>query len=397
MSKFNYVIVGNGIAGLSAVKEIRKQDKESSILMLSKEDHPTYYRIRLSHYISKDFQAEELYLHDRKWYQDNDINLITASEVTDVSFEEKLIKVNNSDEYSYDKILFANGSHPFIPPVKGWEKEGVFALRTIDDLNDIQECLKSTDTIIVVGGGLLGLEAAWEAKKTGKDVEVIEFFPYLLPRQLDPEISESFTKILERKGLKFRLGVSAEEIKGNERIESLDLNDGSNLQGGCLLFSAGIRSNIGIFKNKDIKVNRGVVVDNKMRTSVDGVYAAGDVAEYEGLTLGIWPAAQDQGKIAGKNMLGDETEYEQNIPQNILKIADISVFSVGEIKEFSDSLLSRDGDNIYKFYLKGNKIVGGVLIGDTSKMLQLKRAVIAGMEVDNIEKYTNALDLLAIL
>ena len=192
----NYVIIGNGTAGISAAEKIRKSDEKANITIVSDEKHLTYYRIKLSEALGREFSDKELFVKDQEWHDSNNINLSLNSKVEKIDIEKKQLEIKNSEDIKYDKLLIAVGSRSFIPPIKGNEKKGVFALRSLDDLKEIKDYFKNCEKITVLGGGLLGLEAAWAIKKLGKHVDVVEFFPHLLPRQLDEKISKKFSDIL---------------------------------------------------------------------------------------------------------------------------------------------------------------------------------------------------------
>jgi len=192
----NYVIVGNGIAGLSAAEAICKNDENGRITIISAENYVTYYRVKLTHFISKDFSDDELFIHNDQWYKDRNIDLYLGKMVNKINTNLNEIELSDGTKIKYDKLLLANGSKPFIPPIKGSEKEGVFALRTIEDLKKEQSYFKNCDSVTVIGGGLLGLEAAWAIRKLNKVVNVVEFFSHLLPRQLDEALSNENVKLL---------------------------------------------------------------------------------------------------------------------------------------------------------------------------------------------------------
>lgn len=371
-----YVIIGNGIAGLSAAEEIRKGDKEASIKIISKEKYLTYYRVKLSHFINKlDYKLKDLMVHDESWYKEKNIELLLNTEVKSINTKTKELIIDDNNSIKYDKLLIANGSRPFVPPIDGINKEGVFALRTIDDLDEVQNYFKKCQTVSVIGGGLLGIEAAWAIRKMGKKVNIIEFFPYLLPRQLDEELGKYLEKNLEKEGLKFYLDAAAEKMEGNNKIESIMLKDGRKIDTDGVLVSTGIRSNIKIAEGSPIEIDRGIVVDKNMKTNVEDIYAAGDIAQFNGMVLALWSAAMDQGKIAGKNMLGESKEYTLPNSATTLMIGDIKMFSVGQIGDVEEELSIKGEDYFHKLFIKEGRLVGGVLFGDIKKMIALKNAV----------------------
>lgn len=376
----NILIIGSGIAGLSAAEEIRKKDKEVNIEIITKENCYTYYRTRLSHFLPKDFNIEEIYVKPENWYKENNIKVHLNSKVESIDTVGKTIKLLNNRELAYDKLLFANGAFGFIPPIEGKEKEGVFALRGIDDLKAIQDYAKKTKKGIVIGGGLLGLEVASSLNKLGIETTVIEFFDRLLPRQLDSEGSEILKNIVEQEGVKLLLGAQVESIRGEDKVEGCKIKDGAELEASLVLFSAGVRSNIGLAKEIGLEINRAIVVDKYMNTSEKDIYAAGDVCEYNEKSFAIWPIAMEQGKIAGINILGGSEEYKEIVPSNMLNIMGSKIYSIGDIgtkeEEYQILKVKDENKNILKklFFLNG-KLVGGILINDIAISTKLKNLI----------------------
>lgn len=381
-----YVIIGNGMAGLSAAKEIRNLDKNGSITIISSEEYLTYYRLKLSHYISKTFEDKELLIYKEDWYRKNNIEVILEKIVENIDTYKKQIKLDDGKIVTYDKLLLANGSKPFVPPITGKFKEGVFALRTLKDLKYIKNYFEKCEDITVIGGGLLGLEAAWAIKQLGKKVNVVEFFPYLLPRQLDKEMADIVSKKLSDSGLKLYFDTAAEEILGEVKAEGLKFKDGGQIKTDAILFSAGIRPNIDLVRETSIEFDKGVKVDSYLKTNIEDVYAAGDIAEVNGIVLGLWTAATEQGKIAGANMTGENKEYKIPEPFTTLSIGDISLFSIGNVKDYTEVLKHDEGENHFRLFVADNKLVGGILLGDISKMNSVKKAVNGNMDISDLIK-----------
>lgn len=379
----NYVIIGNGTAGLSAAEEIRKKDKQANITIVSNEKHLTYYRIKLSEALGKEFSDKALFVKDQEWHDEKNINLKLNSKVEKIDIEKKQLEIENAENIKYDKLLIAVGGRSFIPPIKGSEKIGVFALRSLDDLKEIKDYFKDCEKITVLGGGLLGLEAAWAIKKLGKHIDVVEFFPHLLPRQLDEKISKKFSDILVEKELNLHLGVSAEEIIGEESVEAVKLSDGSNLETQAVLISAGVRSRLELVEGTDIKHDKGIQVDKHMKTNIDDIYAAGDIAEVDGVVAGLWGIAGDQGKVAGANMAGEIKEYELPKLTTMLNIAECSIFSTGNIEEYDDAYEEEveEGDASYKLCVTDGKITGGIIFNDINKAPKIKKAIAERIDI----------------
>lgn len=384
MLKTKYLIIGNGIASLSAAREIRKNDEEASVSIVSSEDMLTYYRMKLTDYIAKDFEDEDLLATNEDWYKDNNIDLYLNRDVEEIYVEKNKIVLDDKREIQYEKLLLATGSKPFVPPITGTSKEGVFALRTLEDLKNIKDYLQDVKNVTVVGGGLLGIEAAWSLKKLGKEVNIIQSSSHLLSRQLDEEVSKKLERELEREGFNLILNSRTKEILGGEKIEGIRLNEERDLETDVVLLSTGVRSNLDLVKETDIKHDRGIIVDKHLRTNIDNIYAAGDVIQFNKMTLGLWTVSNAEGKIAGANMTGDNQEYTNpNIFTN-LRIGNIKLFSAGIIDDFDEAYEYKEEDIHNKIFVKEGKIVGSILFGDLSKMNIIRKAVVSN---ENIKEF----------
>lgn len=219
----DYVIIGNGVAGTTAAEHIRKNDKEGSITIVTEETLPFYYRVRLNEFISGDVSEQDLIVKKDKWYKDQNIDLKTGTRITGADSKGKNIVTEDNKKIPYDRLLVATGSHSFIPPIKGFERKGVFALRSIQDAHNISDWVKDIEDVVLIGGGLLGLEAGNALTKLGKKVMVVEFFPRLLPRQLDVDGASRLQGIMEGMGFSFRLGAKTEEITGGDQVKGVQL------------------------------------------------------------------------------------------------------------------------------------------------------------------------------
>lgn len=389
MEKAKYLIIGNGIAGLAAAREIRANDEEGAVVMVSSEPTLTYYRVKLTEYISKDFADEDLLVSKENWYQDKNIKVILRKFVEYVDIENNRVKLDDGQEVEYEKLLVATGSRPFIPPINGKYKQGVFALRTLKDLHYIKDYMKSCEEVSVIGGGLLGLEAAWSLKQLGKEVSIIEFAPYLLPRQLDKEIANKLEEKLSKMGFKVYLSSQAEEITGEGTATGIKLNGERNIKADAILVSSGIRPNLDLVRDTTIEYDKGIKVDKHLKTNIENVYAAGDVVEIGKMVLGLWTAGNEQGKIAGANMTGKELEYNHPKIFTTLQIGDIELFSAGIINDFDKVYEYKDEkeDIHHKIFTKDGKIVGVILFGDLKQINALRNAVISNIDVEEyIEK-----------
>lgn len=387
MKQVKYLIIGNGIAGLTAAKEIRKRDKESTISIITQEKYLTYYRIKLTEALESGIEENKLIIHDENWYRENKIETILGMKVTSIEEKNKKVILQNSEIIKYEKLLLATGSKAFIPPIEGRKKKGVFTLRSLKDLKNIRDYIKDKENVIVIGGGLLGLEAAWALKEQGKNVKVVEFAPYLLPRQLDEQLGKKLESKFRDYGIEIFVPALSKEILGKDHVEGLRLEDARELKADFILISTGIRANISMLENTGIKIGKGIIVDENLKSNIDNIFAAGDVAEFENQIVGLWTTSMEQGKIAGANMTGDTLEYTSIKPFTRLALGDIKVFSAGDIKEYEEAYLEGDKKDQYKrIFTRENKIIGGILFGDLKEMNPLREGIFSHEELDEYLK-----------
>jgi len=373
----DYLIVGNGVAGTTAAENIRKLDPKGDITMVTDEDFPFYYRIRLNEYISGDLTEQGLLARKKGWFEEHEIDLRPMTRIAGADPLEKIVITEDNQRHSYGSLLLATGSHSFIPPIKGNETRGVFSLRNIQDARVISVWANEVENVALIGGGLLGLEAGNALRKLGKKVTVVEFFPRLLPRQLDPEGAGMLQRIMENMGFSFRLGAKTQKIEGKGRVGGVLLEGGETLAAGMVVISAGVRPNMELAEPLGLDKDKGIRVDERMQTSQPFIYAAGDVAEFKGMPYGIWPAAMEQGKIAGANMAGGDMIYHGTTMANTLKVVGVDLGSAGNIdadNEFESKTVR--GEDIYKkIVLSDNKVIGCIMLGDTGGFNKITRAM----------------------
>lgn len=383
----NYLIIGNGVAGTTAAENIRKQDQEGHITILTDEDLPYYYRIRLTDYISGDIGEEGLIAKKGRWYEDHHIDLRLRTRVTGVDHGRKKAVTGDNQSFPFDRLLIATGSHSFVPPIRGSEKKGVFALRDIRDARDILAYVKDVEDVVLIGGGLLGLEAGNAIRKVGKKVMVVEFFPRLLPRQLDVDGARRLQGIMEGMGFSFRLGAKTQEIIGGKKVEGVLIEGGETLSAHMIIISAGVRPNLEVGEALGLKKDKGIVVDEHLQTSLPDVYAAGDVAEFKGIPYGIWPAAMEQGKIAGINMAGGNMLYQGTTMANTLKVVGIDLASAGDIDAENrlESKVLSNKEVYRKIVIEDNRIVGCIMLGDTKAFNRITKMMAEKKDISEMK------------
>jgi nitrite reductase (NADH) large subunit len=375
-----YVIVGNGVAGTTAALNIRKLDQEGEITIVSNETLPFYSRIRLIDYLAGEIKEEELIVHKDDWYEGNRIRLLLNTPASGIDAGGKEVVLKSGERLRYDRLLLATGGIPFVPPIPGAEKEGVFALRTAQDARAIRDYAEGVKDVALIGGGLLGLETGNALRKRGKRILVVEVFPRLLPRQMDPEGSQVLSDQMEAMGFRFFLGAKTKEILGGRKAEGVLLGDGRRIEAGMVVISAGITADSALAGSAGIRLGKkGIMVDGRMLTSAEDVYAAGDAAEHDGVLYGIWPAAESQGQAAGVNMAGGTASFGGITPSNILKVAGVDLVSAGNIDAEGkcESIVQRDNDrHIYrKIVIEDGCLCGCILLGPLEGRRKLLRAI----------------------
>ncbi|UCD34225.1 MAG: NAD(P)/FAD-dependent oxidoreductase [Nitrospiraceae bacterium] len=388
----NYLVIGNGVAGTTAAEQIRKIDGSGDIMILSDEKTPFYSRIRLIEYLAGQAQAEDIIIRKQDWYDRNLIRLSLNSPVREIEPDRKEVVLSGGEVLRYDRLLIATGGVSFVPPVPGSDKEGVFTLRTIQDADDIIRYGKERKKVILIGGGVLGLEAGNSLRKRGLDVTVVEFFPRLLPRQMDPEGAGILKAQMEGMGFSFFLGARTKEITGEGRARGIILEDGASIEGDMIIISAGVRPRASLAQKIGLTVNKGLVVNDRMETARRGIYAAGDLIEHRETFYGIWNAAEKQGEVAGINMAGGDALYEGTTMSNVLKVVGVDLAAAGDIDAdgVHDSLVMKDPDRyIYKkFVIRDGILSGCILYGDISGYRRVIKAI---SEKRNVEGMRDAL------
>ena len=365
------------MAGATAAEKIKKTDAQGEIKVFSREAEPFYYRPRLPEYLAGEADLKTITLKDAAWYADRKIDLHLGEAVTEVDVKARTVSTDKGAKAQYDELLLATGGHAFVPPVPGSDKNNVFALRTAADARLIAQAAKKTDMAVLMGGGLLGLEAGAALTRMGLKVQVVEMFDRLLPRQMDAAGAAKLQKILEEMGFSFFLGVKAKEITGQQAADGAILEDGSRLPGGLVLFSAGVRGNLDLAQKMGLKIDKGLVVDDRMRTSLEGIWAAGDQIEHQGRLYGIWPASMAQGEVAGVNMAGGRAEYKGTVLSNSLKVVGVDLTSAGDID--ADGKLDAaiySGEKTYrKIVLDKGRIKGFIFFGLTKGIKECQKAL----------------------
>ncbi|MED1603110.1 nitrite reductase large subunit NirB [Alkalihalophilus marmarensis] len=372
MGKERLVVIGNGMAGVNCLEEILKlQPDRFDVTVFGSEPHFNYNRILLSSILQGAAKIQDITLHDRKWYEDHHIQLYTGETVTEIDHTHKFIRTNLNKEVHYDKVIIATGSTPFILPVPGCKKEGVFTFRTIEDCSKMIESAKLYKKAVVIGGGVLGLEAARGLLGLGMAVDVVHLSNSLMDKQLDTTASKMLRHELEQQGINFLLEKETAEITGEQRVEGILFKDGSEAAADIVVMAAGVRPNIQLAIKAGIETGRAIIVNDYLQTSAPDIYAVGECAEHRNKVYGLVKPLYEQGKELAKHICEvDSQGYHGSTLSTKLKISGVEVFSAGNWLEddTTKTIIHYDEDEyIYKkIVLKDDRVRGAIMFGDAN-------------------------------
>ena len=366
------VVVGNGMAGMACVEQILKHAPKFDITVFGDETHVNYNRILLSSVLAGEKAADDIVLNSLEWYAKNGIRLRLGARVSDVDPVAKTVRGDDGSLTAFDKLLLATGSNPLIPPIEGTKKDGVYVFRNLDDTRALLERAGGGVKAVVIGGGLLGLEAARGLKVQGCEVTVIHLMDTLMERQLDPTGGGYLKSKMECLGIKVLLERSTTAILGNGKVEGVAFKDGLAIEANLVVIAAGIRPNVELAKKAGLEVNRGIVVNDFMETSHPDIFAVGECVEHNGVCYGLVAPLLEQGKILAATITGNKgPRYAGTLTAAKLKIAGVDVFSAGDFSEkapgtdvvrYEDAALG----TYKKLTLRDGKLIGAILVGDTS-------------------------------
>jgi nitrite reductase (NADH) large subunit len=374
MKKMKLVMVGNGMAGVRTLEELLKIAPDLyDITVFGAEPHPNYNRILLSPVLAGEQTIDEIILNPVSWYEEHGITLHLGKKVAKVDRIKRLVIAEDGTTAPYDRLLIATGSNPFILPVPGKELDGVIAYRDIADTNTMIETAKTHSHAVVIGGGLLGLEAANGLMLRGMQVSVVHIMPWLMERQLDDVAGKLLQKSLEDRGLKFEIGAQTDSLVGNDsgRVKAVKFKDGREIPADLVVMAAGIRPNTQLAEAMGLHCNRGIVVSDTMQTVTDPrIYAVGECAAHRGIAYGLVAPLFEQGKVCATHLaefgIG---RYTGSQTSTKLKVTGIDLFSAGDFmggEGTEEIVLSDPMGGVYKkLVIKGDKLVGACLYGDT--------------------------------
>ncbi|AZK47024.1 nitrite reductase large subunit NirB [Paenibacillus lentus] len=379
-NKQKLVVIGNGMAGISTVEQILKLSTQFEITVFGSEPHPNYNRIMLSYVLEGSKTLDDIVLNDWHWYADHGITLHTGTKVAKIDQMSKEVVTEQGMRVPYDKVIIATGSNSFILPIPGSDKQGVIGFRDIADCNQMLEAAKTYKKAAVIGGGLLGLEAAKGLVQLGMDVTVVHLMEDLMERQLDHQAALMLRHELERQGIKFKMEAQTVELLGDERVSGLRFADDTVLEAEFVVMAVGIKPNVEVAKNSGIEVNRGIVVNDYMQTSMEDVYSVGECNEHRGVCYGLVAPLFEQGMVLAKHICGvDTAPYEGSVVSTKLKISGVDVFSTGEFIDGPEHTVIVSKDDWKRTYkkilLKDGVMVGAVLYGDINDSAELQKLI----------------------
>ncbi|MCB1545202.1 MAG: NAD(P)/FAD-dependent oxidoreductase, partial [Rhodoblastus sp.] len=366
------VVVGNGMAAGRVLDELfEKSPDHYDVTVFGAEPRVNYNRIMLSPVLAGEKSFSDIVIHDEAWYEANKVVLRRGETVAEIDRTQRVVRTASGAMEPYDKLIVATGSMPIIIPVPGAKLPGVVTFRDLDDVDAMLQAAASGGRAVVIGGGLLGLEAAAGLATKGMTVSVIHLMPTLMERQLDPNAGYLLQRAIEQRGIEVVTSANTKSIVGETRVEGVLLDDGRTLPADLVVMAVGIRPNTTLAKNAGLDVKRGVVVDDFMRTSDPDVYAVGECVEHRGACYGLVAPLYDMAKVLAGQLAGEAgAGYAGSITSTKLKVTGIDLFSAGDFSEGDDTdevILRDPSRQIYKrVVLRDNKVIGAVLYGDTA-------------------------------
>lgn len=377
-----YVVLGGGVAAVSAVEAIRERDKTATILMVSNEPYLPYHRPMLTKALLGSCDPVSIVIHPENWYEENCIIPLLSKTVESLDPEEKKVWLDDGTWLKYDKCIYALGAECYVPDYEGKDLAGVLTIRKVRDVKQIRELLPKARNAAVIGAGVLGLEAAWELKQAGLATALIGHSNQIMGKQLDKDGSNFMKSVIKNAGVELYLGAGIEGLEGDgEKVTGVKLSDGSVVPADIVILSTGVRPNLKPVKSAGLDISRAIVVDAHMKTSVCDVFACGDCAEFDGMNYSIWPEAAAQGKVAGANAAGETIKYQNQAAGVSFSGMNSALYSIGD--------LGRDPEKVYrivvsqnlekgmykKYWYVNDTLVGAILIGDIGDMAIVTEAV----------------------
>lgn len=383
-----YVVIGNSAAGIGTIEGIRQVDSEGSIMLISDEPYHTYSRPLISYYLAGKVKPEKMYYREEDFYEKMNVTVRLGVKVDAIHPDAKSLWLNTGEQVEYEKLMLATGGKPIIPEMPGLKLKGVYSFLKWDDVKNIKANTKKNDKIVIIGAGLIGLKAVEAIVSLEAKVTVVELANRVLSAILDEEAAAIVQQTIEEKEVEFYLNNTVKEIKGSNKVSGVQLQDGTLLECDAVIIAIGVSPNKDLASEAGLTINKGIVVDDYLRTSYPDIYAAGDVSEgYDILykqnrVLPILPNAYRQGSTAGRNMAGKEERYLSGFAMNAISFFGLPMITAGIIKpdstEFTEMVEPESAKSSYrKIVLRDNKLVGFIALNEVDR---------AGILTDLMEK-----------
>lgn len=363
------VIVGAGMAAARLVEELLSlEPARYAIRVIGDEAHSFYNRVLLSSVLANEVALDNIELKPIQWWRDAGIEVMNKCKAARIDVERRNVELESGDKVHYTKLVLATGSCAIRLPIDGANLDGVFTFRDVKDVEALAQLGAAQKKVAVVGGGLLGLEAAYGLAKRGAAVTLVHVMDRLMERQLDESAGALLARLAEAKGVRIVLNANATKIVGERRIEGLWLADGSTIDADAIVFAVGVRPNIDLAKSAGIATNRGVIVDDRLATSADDVFALGECVEHRGVCYGLVEPAYEQAKVLAAQLAGSAATYSGSVVSTNLKVSGVRVFSAGDFlgDEGAQRIVYSDPRmGVYrKLVLKDGRLCGAILMGD---------------------------------
>ncbi|MGZ3290905.1 MAG: NAD(P)/FAD-dependent oxidoreductase, partial [Xanthobacteraceae bacterium] len=385
------VIVGNGMAAARLVDELTKVALgRYAVAVIGEEPRLAYNRVLLSSVLAGETASHDIELRPAQWWRDRGVTLKYGCVATEIDVGRRELKIANEESISFSKLVLATGSTPLRLSVPGADLAGVHTFRDSRDVDLLLTLAAQKKRVVVVGGGLLGLEAAYGLAKAGAQVALIHLMDRLMERQLDAPAAELLKTLVERKGVKVLLNANTARLHGKARVEGVELTDGRRIDADAVIFAAGIRPNVALAKDAGIPVNRGIVVDDCLQTGAPDIFALGECAEHRGICYGLVEPAYEQARVLARHLSGGSATYGGSVVATNLKVSGVSVFSAGDFMgaEGSEAIVLSDarGGAYKKLVLSAGRLTGAVLVGDTADALWYLELIRSGGPIAGIRK-----------
>jgi len=383
------VVIGNGMASMRLVEELaRRALGRYAIAVVGEEPRLAYNRVLLSSVLAQEISRAEIELKSARWWRDHGVTLLYGRRAVAVDPSIRRVRLAGGATLPFVKLVLATGSRPIRLNVPGIDLPGVLTFRDLGDVGAIEAAAAGRSKAVVIGGGLLGLEAAYGLAKSGVEVSVVHLMDRLMERQLDACAANMLKRAVEARGISVHLGAETLKIAGRQRAQAVVLKDGRHIEADLVVIAAGTRPNADLARTADLAIDRGIVVDDRLQTSTPGIYAIGECAEHRGACYGLVEPAYEQASVLAARLAGDDTRYQGSVLATNLKVSGINVFSAGDFlgAPGTEAIVFSDGGlaTYKKLVIANGRLVGAVLFGDTADGLWYLDLIRSGQSIETL-------------